>query len=831
MEKTTPVMQQYLDIKARHKHNLVFFRLGDFYELFYDDAVVASRILSIALTSRSGDDKIPMCGVPYHSVDSYIAKLIENGLSVAICEQLEDPKLTKTIVKRDVVRVITPGTVLDTNALDEKSNNYILSIFQELAEYGIAICDLTTGKFLTTQMNDKKKLYDEIAKYNPAEIIANESFIFKEEAENIFSKRINTFHEWSYSFKNAKKCIGRHFGTMGIDGLGLSDKNFCVCASGALLEYLYETQKDIKQITAINVYSLESFMAIDSSSRRNLELIYSMRDRAVKGTLLWVLDHTQTAMGARLLKSYIQQPLLSVEEINRRLDCVSEIQNDVFLGEELKELLNTVYDLERLMTKVMYQTANGRDLTAMKNSLKHLPDIQFLLSKLNSAIFVEIFNKLDICEDLYALIDASIKEDCPVNVRDGDMIKKGYNAELDELVEIKSNVKQLLERLEEEEREKTGIKNLKIKYNKIFGFYIEVTNSYLRLVPDYYQRRQTMANGERFTTQRLKEIEDSYLGADEKISTLEQSLFRDVLNKLSLEQSRVQACADCLAIIDVFRSLAYAASLNSYCRPIVNDGGVIDIKDCRHPVIENLTEHAFIPNDVYLNQGDDRLSVITGPNMAGKSTYMRSVALSVLMAQIGSFVPASSATIGIVDKIFTRVGASDDLATGQSTFMVEMTEVANILNTATKRSLIILDEIGRGTSTFDGLSIAWAVMEHIADEKSLGARTLFATHYHELSELEDKVYGVNSYHFTVSQSGEDIIFLRKLTRGRSDNSYGIHVAKLAGIPNKVLKRSFEILNALNRADVVSSGNNGDVLYEKKKIKNQEIIIRTLREDS
>ncbi len=828
MERLTPVMQQYMNIKNQNKQNLLFFRLGDFYEMFFEDAIVASKELSIALTSRNGDDKIPMCGVPYHSADAYIAKLIEKGHRVAICEQMEDPKTTKTLVKREVVRVITPGTVLDTNALDESSNNYIMCVYQDLSDFGVAVCDMTTGDFKTTQMSHTKTLFDEIAKFNPSELICNEGFHFKAEAEKLFNKNFQIYYEWSFHFKNAEKSIKEHFGVLNLEGLGFKGIDNAVCASGALLQYLYETQKSIRQISKINIYSLSKFMSLDLSSRRNLELTETMRDKAKKGSLLWVLDYTQTAMGARLLKLWLQQPLLDEEEIEKRLLSVEELKNDLMIREELKELLNTIYDLERICTKISYLTANGKDLITLKKSLEYLPDIKLILSGLNSGLLNELNNEFDVLADLFELTDKAIHEDCPVNVRDGNIIKAGYHAELDGLRAVKENVSGLLNQLEEYEKEKTGIKNLKIKFNKIFGFYIEITNSNLKSVPEYYIRRQTMANGERFTTTELKKIEDDYLGADEKISTLEQEVFKEVLNLIAKEQERIQKTASCIACLDVLRSLAHVAEYNNYCKPIVNNGSVIEIRNGRHPVIEQMTETSFIANDTLMDINENRLSVITGPNMAGKSTYMRQVALIVLMAQIGSFVPADYAQIGVVDKIFTRVGASDDLATGQSTFMVEMAEVANILNSATKNSLIVLDEIGRGTSTFDGLSIAWSVMEYIADVKTLGAKTLFATHYHELSELEGRVPGVKSFHFTVTELGEDIVFLRKIAKGGADNSYGIHVAKLAGIPVKVLKRSREILSALNQSDVVRHKEAGnDVFYEtiKQRTPQQGIIIK------
>ena len=810
MAKITPMMQQYLEIKEEYKHCLLFFRLGDFYEMFFEDAVIASKELEITLTGKDWgqEERAPMCGVPFHSADGYIARLIEKGYKVAICEQVEDPKLAKGLVKREVVRVITPGTVVDHAVLDETKNNYLLSVFGSSSGYGIALCDVTTGEFQTTEFSGvqaAEKILDEIARFSPVELICNGEF-----SENLLAKEIdrrfrlfaNEIDSRMYEYQTAKDALQKHFRVQTLEGFGLQKKPLAVSAAGALMWYLNETQKnDLNHISTLKYYTTGDFMLLDVSSRRNLELTETMREKSKKGSLLSVLDKTQTAMGARLLRKWVEQPLLSVEEIRKRLDGVEELFQDLFLREEIKEILHSMYDFERIMSRVVYQNANARDLAALKNSIENLPLLKEILSRCKSPYLMELQEKLDPLENIYTLISQAIVEDPPFSVREGGMICTGFQEELDTYRKAKENGTAWIREMEEEEREKTGIKTLKVRYNKVFGYYIEVTRSNLELVPENYIRKQTLANAERFITPELKELEELILGAEDKITTLEYDLFCEIRNAVAAEVERIQYCAYLVSVIDCLQSLAEVAQSMGYTKPRVDDGDIIHIQGGRHPVVEKTMGGQFIPNDTYLDQEDTRLAIITGPNMAGKSTYMRQTALIVLMAQIGSFVPAEEAHIGIVDRIFTRVGASDDLSAGQSTFMVEMTEVANILNNATEKSLLILDEIGRGTSTFDGLSIAWAVLEYIADPKQIGAKTLFATHYHELSELEGKLSGVKNYCIAVQEQGEDIIFLRKIQRGGADHSYGVQVARLAGLPNKVIRRSGQILKQLNAADI------------------------------
>ncbi len=822
MSKLTPMMEQYFDIKKDYKHCLLFYRLGDFYELFYDDAITASKELDITLTGRDcgQKDRAPMCGVPYHSVDGYIAQLVEKGYKVAICEQVEDASQTKKIVNRKVVRVVTAGTVLDSNMLDEGKNNYLVCIYENKSEFGLSYADITTGEFYTTQFSatDEKRILDEIARLNPKEIIINDCFRQKDFIEKAFNIKPTVYYAWFFEYKYAYKKICEHFGVLNLKGLGLEDDINSVCASGALLEYLLETQKNsLNHIFSIKKYSQNKYLLLDASSRRNLELTETLRDKSKKGSLLWVLDKTKTPMGARLLRKWIQEPLVHENDINKRLDAVEEFKDDVLIREELKEFLNTIYDFERLLSKIAYKTANGRDILNLKKSFQYFPNIKFILGGFKKTLNTELFNTFDELTDIYELIDEAICEEPPFSVREGGIFKTGYNETLDKYHQAKNEGSNWLLELEAKEKEETGIKNLKIRYNKVFGYYIEVTNSYKHLAPERYIRRQTLANCERYTIAELKEIEDAIVGADEKIAELEYKLFMEIIEKITSELERIQFASYVIATIDVLQSLAEVADKNNYVKPIINNKGFINIVDGRHPVVEKLADETFVPNDTCLDLDENRLSIITGPNMAGKSTFMRQTAIIVLMAQIGSFIPAESGEISIVDKIFTRVGASDDLAMGQSTFMVEMSEVANILNNATANSLIILDEIGRGTSTFDGLSIAWSVLEYIAAK--IGAKTLFATHYHELTELEGKITGVKNYCVSVKERGDDIIFLRKIIRGGSDNSYGIHVAKLAGVPYIVLERAREILQALDDADIAKGtkdSSNEVVYYSKKK---------------
>ncbi len=823
MAEYTPMMQQYLETKKEYPDCILFYRLGDFYEMFFDDALTASKELEITLTGKNCgmEERAPMCGVPYHAVEGYLNKLVQKGYKVAICEQMEDPKLTKGLVKREVVRIVTPGTNLDTNALDETKNNYIMCIVYTEDKYGISIADVTTGDYYMTEVDSERKLLDEISKFMPSEIICNESFYMSsvdlDDLKNRLGITIYSLDSWYFGDDTAVSTLLEHFKVASLAGLGLDGYDCGVIAAGALLKYLYETQKTtLEHLTQIQPYSTNRFMVIDSSTRRNLELVETLREKQKRGSLLWVLDKTKTAMGARMLRSFIEQPLIEKEKIEERLDALEELNSHMITREELREYLNPVYDLERLIGKAVYQTANPRDLLAFKTSLKMLPPIKTLLGEFSSGLMKELDEQLDPLEDLWELIENSIDEEAPISLRDGGMIKAGYDEEIDRLRNAKTEGKNWLAKLEEQEREKTGIKNLRIKYNKVFGYYLEVTNSYKDLVPEYYTRKQTLTNAERYITPELKELEDVILGAEDKLTALEYDIFCSVRRQIADEVVRIQHTAKAVATLDVMASLAWVAERNNYCRPKINEKGVIDIKNGRHPVVECMIQNdMFIANDTYLDNKSNRISIITGPNMAGKSTYMRQSALIVLMAQIGSFVPAESANIGIVDRIFTRVGASDDLASGQSTFMVEMTEVANILRNATSSSLLILDEIGRGTSTIDGLSIAWAVVEHISNPKLLGAKTLFATHYHELTELEGKLDNVNNYCIAVKEKGDDIVFLRKIVPGGADKSYGIQVAKLAGVPDIVINRAKEICEQLEQADLSNITRNLEIGSGKK----------------
>ena len=814
MAEFTPMMQHYLQTKKENPGCILFYRLGDFYEMFFDDAVLVSRELELTLTGKSCgmEERAPMCGIPYHALDNYLSRLVNKGYKVAICEQVEDPKEAKGMVKREVVRIVTPGTNIDNMALDETKNNYIMSIAFVDDKYGIAVADVTTADFLVTEL-DSKKFLDEIYKYNPSEIVCNEAFLVSgfplDEIRERLHLVVSSLDAVYFDEKLSTDLLLKHFKTNSLESLGLREFEIGTIAAGALLKYLYEIQKSsLEHMTHIRPYINGNYMMLDHATRRNLELVETLREKQKRGSLLWVLDKTKTAMGARTLRSYIEQPLNDYDEIIRRHKAIEEINRQMITREELREYLNPIYDLERIMTKVIYQTANPRDLLAFKTSIAMLPPIKSLLADYRGDLLRQICEDLDPLEDLHALIDASISEDPPISVRDGDIIKDGYSEDIDHYRDAKTKGKQWLADLEIKEREKTGIKNLKVKYNKVFGYYLEVTNSYKDLVPDYFIRKQTLANAERYFTPELKELEDTILGAEDKLTTLEYEYFREIREHIASQIERIQKTAKAVANLDVFLSLAYVAETNHYCKPRMNKKGIIDIKSGRHPVVEKMIPNdMFIENDVYLDNQKHRVSIITGPNMAGKSTYMRQVALIVLMAQIGSFVPAKEANIGIVDRIFTRVGASDDLASGQSTFMVEMNEVANILRNATSHSLLILDEIGRGTSTFDGLSIAWAVVEYISDTKLLGAKTLFATHYHELTELEGKLDGVNNYCIAVKENGDDIVFLRKIIPGGADKSYGIQVAKLAGLPDTVIERAKQIVEELSTNDIVETARN------------------------
>lgn len=816
MIEYTPMMSQYLEIKENYKDCLLFFRLGDFYELFFEDAITTVAELDIALTKKSCGKKdgkslkVDMCGVPFHSADGYIAKLIEKGHKVAICEQVEDPKnMSGKIVKRDVVRVVTAGTVIDTNILEESKNNYIMCLFENKAGIGVSVCDVSIGEFLTIQfsLSEKSKVIDEIAKYNPSEIICNSKFSLVSNVEKVFGIKIYTCLDFYFEIDNAKDTLLKHFDVLNLSGFGIDEEPILISVSGALMRYLLDTQKNnLSHISNVKKYTTNKYMSLDISSRRNLELTETIREKSKKGSLLWVLDKTKTPMGARLIRKWIEQPLIDKEDIENRLLAVEYIKNNTLDKIDLIDYLSKIKDMERLIGKISYQTANARDLISLKNSFKNLPEIKQILLKSNTQLIKNICADFDTLEDLYNIICSAIQEEPPFSIREGDIIKDGFNEQIDNFREAKNKGTSWLLDLEEKEREKTGIKNIKIRYNKVFGYYIEVTNSYLSLVPDDYIRKQTLANCERFITEELKKIEEAILGADEKLVGIEYEEFCKVRNHLADNIGRIQKMANIIATLDVLLSFAEVAIKNNYKKPNMLDdkNGNINISLGRHPVVELLVEDSFIPNNTILDKEKNRLAIITGPNMAGKSTYMRQVALIVLMAQIGSFVPCDDADICIVDRIFTRVGASDDLATGQSTFMVEMSEVANILNNATDKSLLILDEIGRGTSTFDGLSIAWAVLEHIAER--IGARTLFATHYHELTEIEGKIDGVNNYCVEIKDNGDDIIFLRKIIKGGATSSYGIHVAKLAGIPGRVIDRANEILEILNVCDATKTSN-------------------------
>ena len=818
MAEYSPMMKHYLQMKEEYSDCIVFYRLGDFYEMFFDDAKTASRELELTLTGKDcgQEERAPMCGIPFHAAESYIARLIEKGYKVAICEQLEDPKNAKGIVKRDVIRVVTPGTVIESNMLDEKKNNYIMSIYKKGIYFGLAVCDVTTGEFLSTKIEDNNNfalLLDEISKYNPAEIIVNKMlFNCKEEIDEIklrFKAYINCFDEEMFK-KDADHLI-ESYNFIDDNEKKIEDINertLQIPAINGLLDYLNQTQKiKLEHINIIKMYSTSKYMSLNITSRRNLELTEKMNNKAKKGTLLWVLDKTYTSMGGRLLRKWINEPLIDVIEINKRLNAVEELKDNLIFRGDITDCLKRIYDIERLVGKIAYGNTNARDMISLKNSLKQLPYLKNILGASKSELLQNLYINLDELTDIHDLIEKAIVEDPPIAITEGGIIKLGYNEEVDELKNATTQGKNWLIKLEAKEKEETGIKNLKVGFNKVFGYYFEVTKSYLNQVPDRYIRKQTLANCERYITEELNDLESKILGAEGKVVDLEYKLFIEIRSKIAVNIERLQKASNIVSILDVLTSFAIVAEDLNYIKPEVDEEGIIDIKGGRHPVIEKmLPEGSFIDNDTYLDDKTDRLSIITGPNMAGKSTYMRQVALITLMAQIGCFVPASSAKIGVVDKIFTRVGASDDLSMGQSTFMVEMMEVAEILREATEKSLVILDEIGRGTSTYDGLSIAWAVVEYIANKEKCGAKTLFATHYHELTELEAQIEGVRNYSIAVKEKGEDVIFLRKIVKGGTDESYGVHVARLAGVPKEVTKRANEILRGLERKSILGKKN-------------------------
>ena len=820
----SPMMQEYCKTKEEYKDCILFYRLGDFYEMFFDDALLVSKELELTLTGKDCglEERAPMCGIPFHAADTYINRLIERGHKVAICEQVEDPKKAKGLVKRAVIRVVTPGTTLDATSLDESKNNYLMSIVSIADRFGCAIADITTGDCFLTEVPNSQKLVDEINKFSPAEIICNDSFFMSGVDTDDLKERLGicifSLDAWYFDDDTCRKELREHFHVTNLEGLGISDYDSGIIAAGALFLYLKETQKTaLSQMTTIRPYTAERYMLIDSSSRRNLELVEPLREKQKRGSLLWVLDKTKTAMGARTLRSFVEQPLIDAEEINRRLEALEELNEKPMLRDEIREYLNPVYDLERLVSRISFKSANPRDMVAFASSLEMIPYIKQVLKDFQAPILKEIYEDMDSLEDITDLIKHAIVDEPPLAQKDGGIIREGFNEDVDKFRSARTDGKKWLTELETKERERTGIKSLKIKYNRVFGYALEVTNTFKELVPENYIRKQTLANAERYITEELKNLENMILGAEDKLYALEYELFSNVRDKVGQEVIRIQRTAKAIAGLDVFASLALVAERNHYVRPKVNEGGIIDIKGGRHPVVEQMIDNdMFIANDTYLDNTKKRISIITGPNMAGKSTYMRQTALIVLMAQIGSFVPADKAVVGIVDRIFTRVGASDDLASGQSTFMVEMTEVANILRNATAKSLLILDEIGRGTSTFDGLAIAWAVIEHISNTKLCGAKTLFATHYHELTELEGKLSGVTNYCIAVKEKGDDIVFLRKIVKGGADKSYGIQVAKLAGVPDSVINRAKELVEELSDADITAAVK--DLASPKKKPK-------------
>ncbi len=808
----SPMMQNYLATKEEYKDCVLFYRVGDFYEMFYDDAKMVSEELELTLTGKECglEERAPMCGIPFHAADTYITKLIALGHKVAICEQVEDPKLAKGLVKREVIRVVTPGTVISQEELDETRNNYLMCIVCTSDRYGMSIADISTGQCLVSETDTAQKLKDEIQKFMPSEIICNQSLMVSgldlEDLRTRLRISVSALDDYYFDDDSCQKILKKHFHVSSLKGLGLDDFSCGTIAAGALFQYLYETQKNnMEQMTSITPYFSDRFMLLDSSTRRNLELVETLREKQKKGSLLGVLDRTKTAMGARMLRSIIEQPLINKDEIEKRLTAVEELTGMPMIRDEIREYLQPVYDLERLSSRIAYQTANPRDLIAFKSSLQMLPFIRQLLTGFQGDLLKNVQNDLDPLEDLFHAIDDAIIDDPPMAMKDGGIIKDGYNEQVDKYRAAKKDGQKWLSDLEAEEREKTGIRTLRVKYSRVFGYCIEVTNSFKDKVPDYYQRKQTLTGSERYSTDKLRQIEEQITGAEDRLGSLEYELFSDIRDTIGKNVARVQRTARAIACLDVFCSFSYVAERNRYVRPKLNKGGKIDIRDGRHPVVEKMIpDELFISNDTYLDQQEHRVAIITGPNMAGKSTYMRQTALIVLMAQIGSFVPASSANIGLVDRIFTRVGASDDLASGQSTFMVEMSEVANILRNATSDSLLILDEIGRGTSTFDGLSLAWAITEFVADPKKIGAKTLFATHFHELTELEGKIAGVNNYCVAVKEKGDGIVFLRKIVKGGADKSYGIQVARLAGVPEAVLARAKEILDQLSDADITAA---------------------------
>ncbi len=803
MAELSPMMRQYMEIKSRNADSILFFRLGDFYEMFFDDAKTASEELDLTLTGRDcgQEERAPMCGVPFHSCESYIARLVEKGYKVAICEQMEDPATAKGLVKRDVVRIITPGTVIEESMLQEDKNNYLAAINFTKNATALCFADASTGKAFVTEIsgdNTQQKVVNQLARFAPSEIVTTKELELNpqitEYLNNMTDCMITVRESSAFDTESTEEIVKNHFDVISPENLGIPSKSPAVAALGCALNYIYENggNKSIS-IGEVNFYLASEYMNLDYTAVRNLELCETMRSKSKRGSLLWVLDKTKTAMGKRMLRSWIEQPLLEFFAIDERLNAVEELVGDTVLRGELMEYLSGIRDLERLLTRVVYRTANARDLNTIAETCSKLPYIKETLASAKSKLLGKLYAHLDPMSDVYDLVKSAIDDEPPAIIREGGMFRKGFNAELDELIYIIENGSNIVADIEIRERERTGIKNLRVRFNKVFGYYIEVTNSYKDLVPEDYIRRQTLTNCERYITEELKTLESRIIGAKDRREQLEYEMFEAMLRTLSDQLRRFQTSAEVVAVLDTLCSLAETAVRNDYVRPRLNTEGVINIRAGRHPVVEKVIKSPFVSNDTYLDLKDDRCAVITGPNMAGKSTYMRQVALITLMAQIGSFVPAESANISIVDAIFTRVGASDDLASGQSTFMVEMSEVASILKNATSRSLLILDEIGRGTSTFDGMSIARAVLEFVADKRRLGAKTLFATHYHELTDMENELKGIRNYNIAVKKRGDDITFLRRIVRGGADDSYGIEVAKLAGIPDGVINRAKAIL--------------------------------------
>ena len=810
MAELTPMMKQYLEIKANNPDSILFFRLGDFYEMFAEDARTASRELDLTLTTRDKDPKkapeerMPMCGIPYHASESYIARLIAKGYKVAICEQMEDPATTKGLVKRDIIRVITPGTVIDAACLDDKSSNFICGIYLDSRSAGVAFCDITTGKAHLTAFTGKdcvEHVVNELGRFNPAEAILNDGAYSERALTDILTDKFHCRYENGgerrFMLNEAEKNIRIQFGEEAQRQLPAGNPAAAM-ALGGLLHYLYETQKtDLSHINDLDYYEQGRFMELDLTARRNLELTETLRGKEKKGSLLWVLDKTKTPMGGRCIRSWLERPLLSVTAISRRNSAVAALVDNLIVREELTAAMTGLGDMERLIGRIVYGTAGGRDMASLRAAIEKLPAVREQIAQLNDRRLGELTEELDTLDDIGARIAETICDEPPFSVREGGFIRDGYHEEVDRLRHILKGGKGIMAEMEAREKERTGIRTLKIGYNKVFGYYIEVSNSFKEMVPETYIRKQTLVNGERFITQELKELENQILTASDRVVALEYELFTQLKEEISAQAQRIQKTAAAVAEIDALASFAAVAVRNNYCRPDVDESGVIEIREGRHPVVEKvLKDTLFVPNDTFMGEKEERVAIITGPNMAGKSTYMRQVALIVLMAQMGSFVPAKFARIGVVDRIFTRIGASDDLSAGQSTFMVEMTEVSDILHHATKNSLLILDEIGRGTSTFDGMSIARAVLEYCADRKLLGAKTLFATHYHELTELEDSLPGTVNYNIAIKTRGEDIIFLRKIIPGGADRSYGIEVAKLAGLPDKVVQRAKKVLKEL-----------------------------------